>query len=491
MPGRNRARRLELTLAAKCPPTAAGARSLFFWGASLLCVLSVSNCGFPDYGFPGSAGASGEGASGGLPAAGFGNASSGAGAGGSGGAGAFGGWGAAGEAGAPEAGSAGVAGAPPTDCEFPAPLVIPAHCFDHVSGEGETGKDCGGECPACTRSDPCVSNSDCASGVCQPDQHCSQVLSLTYSAVDATATTRAPTFNVLIDYKASESLELSDLRIRYYFNHNDVAEPVLGLNSLATWDPGNSQHNINGSVRTQVYRRPPAAKDAAKGLRTDSYLEISFSSPIILMAGTRISVTQDFVAGSGQTLFLQASHYSFQNAMQVENDAITVYAGDRRVWGVEPPLTELPACAFAGAVNIGGPALTIADEAISAESDVSLSYVGTTSGADSSATLRPVTDASSSKLLKTWRTLNANDTATWNVADGSYWAYVWLTSVPNVGTGTLLIQAEPMDTFVPLLSGGRAWALVGPYPVDVSSQTLELSVAGSINVAGIKLYRQQ
>lgn len=399
------------------------------------------------------------------------------------GIGAAGGGGHAGAAG--EAGSAGASGDP---CVFPAPLSYPQHCFNKTAGDGESGIDCGGsECAPCFSNQACTQASDCLSNQCSSNKTCVPLISLTYTPIDVAGLTRTPKFKLNITYLDTKVMPLNQLTIRYYYNHNGVTEPVIGLDSQATIDPGNMQLDISTKVLTSVHRFPVGPKDAS-GLSTDSYLEIAFSDPMTVTTGTKFVITQDFVAGNADQLFDQNSHYSFSKTTGA-NPALTVYREGERVWGVEPPLRLFPDCAFAGGVNLNGGALTVSGEALLAETDAEIN-----GGAPYTSTskLIPTTDAGTTTLLGAGRTLNTADSLSWTVPNGKYWAYAWLTSTGTSDTGTLSFGASVADKFVGSSTGGGArWGLLGPYSVDVSGSALQVTVDGGAHLAGIKLYEQE
>ncbi len=461
-------------------------------GAAFVLATSVSNCSFPEYDFDPSAG--GTSGAGGLGLAGAnGGSSSGDGgepdtSGGGGtspqaGAGAGGG-----VAGGEAAGAAGAAGA---DCAYPTPLDYPAHCFDHALADGETGVDCGGgQCSPCAGTEACVGNADCLSSTCTTGA-CVPVLGLQYTSIVGDAFVRSPKFVLTISYSDPSPTTLEELTIRYYFNHNGVTEPLIGLDSQATIDPGGMQMDVSAKVQSLVRRYPLGPASNANGRKTDSYLEIGFTSPASVTNGTKLVITQDIVASSTDELFDQASHYSFING-SAANAAITVYRDGKRVWGVEPPMVAFPECAFAGGVNLNGETVQVDGESITAEAEQQLTFAGGSAYANSAAKALPAADAPTTTLLTTARTLSSSGSATWAVPNGKYWAYAWLTSAASADSGTLSIQDNLTDKFYGLQkSSGAGWGLVGPYLIDVSREQVALTATGIVHVAGLKLYRTE
>ncbi|MEP7051193.1 MAG: hypothetical protein ABJB12_12615, partial [Pseudomonadota bacterium] len=233
-------------------------------------------------------------------------------------------------------------------------------------------------------------------------------------------------------------------------------------------------------------------------LITDSYLEISFSSALQLGPGASLDLTTDIVAANPDVPFQQSSHYSFANVGALtRTDTITVFRDQTRVWGMEPPLTVLPDCAFAGGVNLGGPSLTLGPNAeqgptlAASTSNEALTFSGTLY---SSTTTKPLpwTDANTTKMLSSAFTFTSADTAAWSILDGQYWLYAWLTSGPSTDSGVLSAQGMPLDKFYGVQRNSSAgWARLGPYPISVTDQALQLSAAGKVNVAGLELYRRE
>ncbi|HKO51597.1 MAG TPA: hypothetical protein VJV79_28000 [Polyangiaceae bacterium] len=463
-------------------------------GAAVFALsASVSNCGFPEYGFPaGSSGAGGAraiagGDSGGSVAGGTNAGASGS-TGSSGGGGIAGGA-AAGEAGA--SGEAGAAGGSGDPCVFPVPITYAAHCFDDSAADGESGVDCGGsECAPCSSNQPCTQAMDCLSQQCE-NQLCVPLIGMTYRPIEIAALTPTPKFTLNFTYLGSAPLQLRELTIRYYYNHNQMSEPIIGFDSQATIDPGNAQMDISQNVRTSVHRFP-LGPNAGNGLLTDSYLEIAFDDTTTVIKGTKFVITQDLQGGSPGQRFDQNSHYSFMRATNfVVNEAITVHRGAQTLWGAPPPLALFPECAFALGVNLNGPALSVSGEPLLSESEAGITFNG---GAAYSNTANPLptTATTTTSLLATGRTLGTADTATWPVPNGKYWAYAWLTSTVGADSGTLMFGTSAADRFFGRLTTSAPatarWGLIGPYPVDVVDRTLTLTVDGSVHVAGLKLY---
>jgi hypothetical protein len=50
---------------------------------------------------------------------------------------------------------------------------IPENCTDNIKNQNETDVDCGGVCDKCANGRSCLTDSDCESGYCNPDDECS------------------------------------------------------------------------------------------------------------------------------------------------------------------------------------------------------------------------------------------------------------------------------------------------------------------------------
>ncbi len=450
----------------------------------LTFALSQSDCGFPSYGFTPTATS---GSSGVPPAAGTGGSGAVAGSLGGNGDSAGADVGAAGDAGA--SGSA--------SCLYEPYVPYPDHCFDNFTGDDETGLDCGGPvCPPCETKQQCIHDSDCASGTCTPaSTTCTQVVALQYMSIVADAFTNGPKFRLLITYMDSKVTALSALRVRYYFNHNGVTEPVIARDTQATLSSAGAVMDISDKMNALVHRLAPGLPAQKGGQITDSYVELTFSSEFQLAAGATLDITADIVAGSADVPFQQSSHYSFLNVGGLTpTDGITVFRDSQRVWGLEPPLAVFPDCAFAAGVNLGGPRVTLGaknDGPTLAAADANLTFTGMLY---SSATPKPFpsADANTTQMLSSAFTFTSTDTATWNVPSGKYWLYAWLTSAAAADSGQLSVQDTPLDKFYGLQkTSGAGWAQIGPYAIQVADGTLRMSATGKVNVAGLALYSPQ
>jgi hypothetical protein len=314
---------------------------------------------------------------------------------------------------------------------------------------------------------------------------------LAYKAIVTDTFTRGPKFNLVLSYLDTASTLLSNLRIRYYFYHNQgVVEPVIALDTQAQYDPGNSQRDISSGVHYQIYRSPPGPA-LSNGIVTDSYLEITFTNPATLTAGATLNLTQDIVSASSSVSaqFQQTTAYSFINGGPLENHAITVYRGEQLIWGAPPPMNELPDCAFVRGVNLNGPAVTSGAQALQASADAGVLYSG--EKFQNAVTLLPTTDTGTTTLLHSGFVLGSA-TATWPVTNGAYWAYAWLASDLTTNPGQLMLQGNPTDPFVSVSNaqtGASAWARLGPYAIDIVDGSVTLTGSGTVNVAGLELYQ--
>jgi len=451
-----------------------------FVASLAVLALSASDCGFPDYGFGATSGAAGSfGAVGGAGTGGGGGTVTGGTSGSGGGGHPIGGEGGA------SAGAGGEAGAA---CVYTVSPGYAPHCFNKIKDpESETDVDCGGQCGPCAGAQTCSANADCSSQSCSANK-CAPYLSMTYMSIVADAFAHTLKFNLELDYlQQNKFLRFQDLRIRYFFDHNGVNEPVIAPDTQGTYKSGTQQVELT-SRHYRVYRTPRGPADE-RGIVTDSYLEITFDNAAQMTAGDSINLTQDIVAGADPTsTFQEATHYSFlQTGSSIPNPRIAIYEKDRLVWGMPPALAEIPDGAFAAGVSLNGPAVTVDGHELAAGSSANLTYSG--QRFQNTASLVPVADAGTTTLLHTGLDLQS-DVAAWTVPNGSYWAYAWLTSNVNAMSGVLMIQDNPSDRFdLQQLGSGNAWQKIGPYAVTVTDGRVKLNASGVVNIAGVELFR--
>ena len=331
---------------------------------------------------------------------------------------------------------------------FPVPVSYPTHCYNHSLGDGETGVDCGGQCAPCWSNQACTQASDCLSNQCASNKTCVPLITaLTYTPIEIGAQTPRPKFNLSFTYSADSAPDVAagaDGSLLFQSQRGGGTDRARARRS--TIDPGNSQSDISTKVLTSVHRFPLPAQDP-NVLSTDSYLEIAFNDSMTVTPGTKFTFTEDFVAGNIDQLFDQNSHYSFTKTTGA-NQALTVHRGSTRLWGVEPPMALFPECAFAFGVNVNGPALTVGAESLVAESEAQLTFSGSAPYSNTTVKPLPTSDAATTTLLSTARTLNTGDSVVRPVPNGKYWAYAWLTSSAPSATGTLSFGATVADKFV-------------------------------------------
>ena len=465
--------------------------------ALVLASTSAASCSFPDYGFrsvPLVAGGS-SGAPIGAPTAGeAAQQSNGGASAGSGGASA-GSAGLAASAGAPlstggvEAGAAGAAGeagggeAGSDACVPSAPSALPSHCSDGSTDDGETATDCGGsECSPCL-SGACNTNSDCVSAECTASV-CVLPFQLQTQAIVRNRSTNTLQFRIQLSAKTQVAkISLKSLAIRYYFERNEVAEPIVPTSTQAVLD---TSMDVLNQTRFEVVR---VLGDPSDG--TDAYLEISFTSSLEIKAPESLVLSQAIQSGNAPGLqFDQQSHYSFMDSdAYVTNPHVAVYLNGNLAWGTPPPYSLASGC-FYRAVNFNGAALSVADHDFLAGDDASVAAVGT----PLSVTTTPFPAASSDylPLLQTATVLDAaTDHVTLQVSAGDYWVYPYVVSAGGANQADLLLQGNTLATFAAgTINGLPTWAKLGPYLATAKDGQLECrSGGGALRLAGVELYR--
>ncbi|HEY4105843.1 MAG TPA: hypothetical protein VGM44_18210, partial [Polyangiaceae bacterium] len=221
---------------------------------------------------------------------------------------------------------------------------------------------------------------------------------------------------------------------------------------------------------------------------TDSYLEISFTTPASMLLNYRLDLTQSIQDGTaGGGMFNQDANYSFgSQPTYADNTKIAVYYKGELVWGT-PPAFDRPEQCFYTAVNFAGDAFSAQGLDYRASSDPILEFSGDVF--HTTTTPSPPVDAAYLPMLESAIVLDDGQSATLHVPNGSYWLYAYLISGDGDETAQFLVQNEKQDTFSAETVGAvPAWARVGPYAVTVSDQKLVLSSTGKLRVAGAELY---
>lgn len=461
---------------------------------TLVLVLVPLACSFPSYGFAGSIGAAGVG---GVSGGSAGALNGGAGAGAS--AGAPGGTAGRGDSGGSSVAGSGVStggalpACVPADGEAGAGMVdvndttsLPTHCRNGKKDSSETALDCGGpDCAKCYHADGCQHPGDCASGVCTPSSTCEQEFFLQLQSIVNIRNTNTLQFKLQLTYLGTAPVHLTDLALRYYFYRGDVSDPVVPFSTIAL---------LNGtSITPQTVWNIVRVLPTASSL-VDSYLEVTFTTTKVLITGDVVELTQSIENGSAAGIqFDQDTHYSYQNvSTYTEEDTATVYRAGTLMWGV-PPAYAAPEQCFFGAFNFGGDAASAGGIAFSAGSDPSVQFGGTVFHTDTSSpdntTPYPLPDDSYLPVLESAFVLDSS-AATLTVPNGNYWVYPYLITGDGSNFANLVLQGKSVATFTAeSVSGGPAWARLGPFPVTVTANALTLSAKnGLVRVAGIELY---
>jgi hypothetical protein len=462
-----------------------------------VCCLAVafSACGFPTYTFGAATGGNGGGAGtaglAGMSMAGYVGTTAGAAGttGGAAGAGAAagvpdsGGAGSGGTAGGAGLGGwAGTAASCNAQAGSPAEPLGPPHCSNGNKDQDETGTDCGGSsCHPCFHDEGCKVNADCISGACSATS-CVQLIELDTSAVIATRSTFTIQFEARIDYLETTLLPLKDISLRYYFARGDTIEPIV---------PYATQALLNGASVDAETHWELSRVIADPSALVDTYMEITFpNSKKMLLQNDELVLTQSIQSAvvSGHA-FDQLTHYSFQSDQSLQpNEHVTAYRKGVLMWGT-PPVYTLPAQCFYAAVSFAGSAFaTGSGMSFVAGSDSRVHFSGTTSQFATSPYPSPA-----SELVPMLESAVNLDTAhaTFILPNDKYWVYPYVVSEDGDNQADLSIQGQPVSTFLAGdLSGGPAWARLGPFPVTVSTGALDFSSPdGPLRLAGVEIYQ--
>ena len=380
-------------------------------------------------------------------------------------------------------GSAGNATSCSAQAGSPAESLGPAHCSNGSKDQDETGIDCGGSsCHPCFHNESCNSDADCISGACSSSKSCVQLIELETKAVIATRSTFTIQFQARIDYLETTLFPLKDISLRYYFARGDAIEPVV---------PYATQALLNGTSIDAETDWELGRVIADPSALADTYMEITFpSSKKMLLQNDELVLTQSIQSAvvSGHQ-FDQLTHYSFQSDQSFQpNEHVTAYRKGVLMWG-PPPAYTLPAQCFYAAVSFAGSAF-VSGSGLSfvAGSDSRVHFSGTTSQFATAPYPSPAAE-----LVPMLESADNLDTAhvTFALPNGNYWVYPYVVSEDGDNQADLFIQGKTVSTILAGdLSGGPAWARLGPFPVTVSTGALDFSSPdGPLRLAGVEVYQ--
>lgn len=157
---------------------------------------------------------------------------------------------------------------------------------------------------------------------------CPTGLSVTYKADTTTASTTFLGGELQIDNQGDAIVDVSDLRLRYYFT-NEVTASVSNTVNWALMGPSN---NRSADVTVQLDLVPLAVPKP----KADSYLEFKFQSDKALSGGYIIIFSwKSGAQGSGQN-FTQTNDYSFSPSDPTDYSKLVLFDGDCVVYGTPP-----------------------------------------------------------------------------------------------------------------------------------------------------------
>ncbi|MBX3084114.1 MAG: hypothetical protein KF716_20940 [Anaerolineae bacterium] len=160
-----------------------------------------------------------------------------------------------------------------------------------------------------------------------------------------------------------------------------------------------------------------------------------------------------------------------------------------------PTQTAAPSLTFYRAINVGGPALVVDGNNWEANSGTTPNF--TTNGTamcDPWVTLNPPTDSARAQMISCYREHWAFSMAMSGIPNGTYvvYAYVWQ-EWNNTGQQAYNIALEGstvVSNFNPGTVGG-VWQRLGPWTVNMTDGTLNLTTSGSglADISGLEVYQ--
>ena len=146
------------------------------------------------------------------------------------------------------------------------------------------------------------------------------------------------------------------------------------------------------------------------------------------------------------------------------------------------------------AINLGGPSLSFEGKTFEASAQAADLVAGPYSFTDETVTLIPaVTDANKAKMLRGsifgYGTLGGQVKLS-NVPNGNYNVYLYVWEDNSSETYSLKLNAQTVESAYQSGPPGT-WRKLGPYPVNVTAGSIEMSSSGgAANFSGLEVFRQ-
>lgn len=382
---------------------------------------------------------------------------------------------------------------PVEHCEDSCLLRYADHCYDGDASGDEKDVDCGGaDCQACTN-EACSSGGDCLSGSCEAgetESRCDAPLLVTYTSHEQNSAVGSATWSITLmnsEPTGGTDYSIKDLKLRYYVARGGATEPLLIRATQSNLLFADGMTMGLSETHWSIERM-----EAREGEAYDAYVEVTFADPERLFPGDSITIYQQMLTGDpGNSLFDQRTHYSFTKATNQPWLHVTAYYQDRLAWGLEPRPINPRSC-FVRAVNLNGPAVTVAGRNWQSAAQAGITSDG--SGVSQGGTPYPAATGGLATMLQTATRLTAGHSFSMPVDNGSYLLYLYATSPTNDGTASVLtVQGQEPDTGgkfrAQASDGGQAWARLGAYRVDVMNGSLNVGVTtGTVSFTGLELW---
>lgn len=375
-------------------------------------------------------------------------------------------------------------------CDGGCLIRYPDHCYDSERSGDELAPDCGGSCQPCV-TEQCVAPADCLSGLCVPGPDggtCDAPLVLVHDAHEKNNNVGSTAWSLSLQNSLTggKAFTLRDLQLRYYFDRNGAAEPILVRATQANLRLDSGENRELKGTSWSVIRVedvPEAAYNA--------YVEIAFADSGQLFPGDRIDLYEQMLTGDPSlSNFDQRANYSFVEAAGA-SERVSVHYRGKLIWGLEPRPANPRAC-FAKGINLNGPAVTVDGNAWLAFSQAGVSGNGT-SISQGGVVYPPATGGRASALSTAYR-LQAGHHFNVPVDNGEYLLFLYAVSpATDASSSSLTVDGVSYANSSKFRSqaadGGLAWARLGPYRTDVVTGQITVAVTtGAIDFAGFELW---